>query len=121
MSNGNNDLPPMAEKRPIRRKRVLLGGVIVYDEGRGSFKCSIQDITPDVYPTGARIKAGDVPPLPKNVYLINISERTAHPAEVKWITRTGAGLRLSQSIALDRLDDPKLNYLKIIFSTHAPR
>ena len=121
MSNDESDLPPLAEKRPVKRKRVLMGGVIVFDEGRGTFKCTIQDITPNEFPTGARIKAGDIPMMPKDVYLINITERTAHPAHVVWVTRTGAGLSLSAAIPLDSTADPKLNYLKKLLATHAPR
>ena len=116
-----SELPPLAEKRPVKRKRVLMGGVIVYEDGRRSFKCMIQDITPDVHPTGAKIKAANIPLLPKEVFLINISAGTVHPAHVVWANDAGAGLKLDPAFPVKNPPDRKLNYLKVIFSTHAPR
>ena len=53
MTQPPGSVPPPIERRPKRRNRVLLGGIISFADGAHSFNCSIRDITD----TGARVVA----------------------------------------------------------------
>ena len=49
--NSKDDLPPLAERRPVPRRRVLLGGVATYEDGAYTLNCQIRDLNEK----GARI------------------------------------------------------------------
>lgn len=117
MVDDDTDLPPLAERRPARRNRVLLAGILVYDEGRHSFRCSIRDLSD----TGARISIPKGQLIPKHVCLINVRTRTAHIAELAWAGESTAGLRLVRAIDLDKSVDIDLAYLKRILDAVSPR
>jgi hypothetical protein len=111
----DSDEPPIADRRPERRQKVLLAGVIAYDQGRHSFKCSIKDVTPG----GARIKSSaPLPTLPPEVYLINLKTRLIHRARVTWTTEKEAGLELMASVDPEKRDNPDGPYLKRIMTAH---
>lgn len=110
------DLPPPAERRPARRGRVLLAGILVYDEGTHSFRCSIRDLSE----TGARISIPKGQLIPKHVCLINARTRTAHPAELVWASESAAGLRLLRTIDLKKTVDLDHAHLKRILSAMSP-
>lgn len=98
----------MAERRPAQRSRVLLAGILSYENGNRSFRCSIRDLSV----TGARIS---LPPgfvVPRAVFLIEIRARIAHEAERIWSDNKSAGLKFLRAFPLDRLEDPSLAYLK---------
>jgi hypothetical protein len=100
--------PPRVERRPKPRKRVLLGGRIVYANGEHHFDCTIRDLSE----TGARILIPRGQPIPANVYLIETRDRKVHEASVVWNNGREAGLHFSKSFALAEVVDPKLTYLK---------
>jgi hypothetical protein len=104
------DLPPPAERRLTSRKRVLLGGIIVGDDGRFILNCKIRDITE----VAARIALPKSQNIPTNVYLINVRDRTGHDAQVKWRRGDEAGLLFAASFDLARTTDPTLSYLRRI-------
>jgi hypothetical protein len=117
MAESESDLPPKAERRPARRARALLAGVLVHDDGRGSFRCTIRDVSP----TGARITIPKGQMIPKIVYLIDVRAGIARQAERVWTGETLAGLKYLSSIDLTRPVDPALSFLKRILDAHAPR
>ena len=45
MAAKSSDAPPPTERRPKRRKQVLLAGVITYADGAYSFDCTIRDLS----------------------------------------------------------------------------
>ena len=98
----------MAERRPALRSRVLLAGILSYDNGSHSFRCSIRDLSA----TGARISLPSGFMVPRPVFLIEIRARIAHEADRIWSDNKSAGLKFIRTIVLDRLDDPSLAYLK---------
>ena len=105
-------VPPVAERRPKSRNRVLLGGIIVYSEGSYSINCTIRDISL----TGARIGLPKGYSIPSSVYLINIRGQTGHEAQVVWFKGAEAGLAFVSSFDLDRIANPELSYLRRIWA-----
>jgi hypothetical protein len=88
----------------------LLAGLVTFEGGLRSFRCSIRDHSQ----TGARISIPTGTIMPKIVYLIDVRGRVAHEAERVWATNKMAGLKFNRTLALDKLDDPSLTYLKIM-------
>src|ERR1035441_9925256 len=111
------DLPPLADRRPKPRKRVLFSGVVVYDQGIYSCTCKIRNLTTD----GARIStpAGQV--LPSEVYLINLHSQVGYKANVVWRRGVEAGLAFLSSFDPQTLADPEVAYLKRIWSAYKDR
>ena len=100
--------PPLAERRPKPRKRVLFGGRVTYSEGAKHFDCSIRDLSE----SGARISLKPGVPIPSSVYLIDTRNRTVHESRVVWNNGREAGLQFIKSFPLSGIDDPRLSYLK---------
>ena len=108
------DLPPLADRRPNPRKRVLFGGVVVHDQGSYSFNCKIRDLTAE----GARIAIPAGQALPSEIYLINLRNQTCHKSKVIWLRGAEAGLTFLSSFDLQTTTDPALGYLKRIWLAH---
>lgn len=100
--------PPLAERRPKPRKRVLYGGRVSYFEGQKHFDCSIRDLSE----SGARISLKPGMPIPSSVYLIDTRNRMVHEANVVWNSGREAGLKFIKSFPVATINDPLLNYLK---------
>lgn len=115
--NDARDHPPTPERRPQRRRRVLLGGLIAFLEGAQHFDCTIRDVTN----AGARISLPRNQPIPSTVYLINMRDRTAHEAGVAWNSGKEAGLSFLKSYPLNEITDPKLSFLKQLWHARAMR
>jgi c-di-GMP-binding flagellar brake protein YcgR len=102
------DPPPLAERRPKPRKRVIFGGRIVYQNGERHFDCTIRDISE----TGAKIALKPGVPIPSSVYLIDIRSRIVHEAKVMWNNGREAGLQFLSSFAVAAIEKKELLYLK---------
>jgi len=100
--------PPLAERRPKPRKRVLFGGRVTYSDGAKHFDCSIRDLSE----SGARISLKPGVPIPSRVYLIETRNRMVHESSVVWNNGREAGLRFLKSFPLSAITDPNLFYLK---------
>ena len=85
---GRRPAAEQAERRRRGRRRAILSGFLVLDDGRSS-PCRIVDISD----TGARVKLPTVMPLPPKLWLINASEWLAYEAALAWRSETDAGLR----------------------------
>ena len=103
----DEDLPPI-EARKSLRKRVLLGGIVVYNEGAFSTQCRIRDISEG----GARIQLSGGQVIPTRVVLVDTRNRSAHVAEVMWFRPPEAGLRFLSSHQLASELPAHLHYLK---------
>ena len=110
--SGKDDLPPPAERRPIPRRRVLLGGVATYENGTYTLKCQIRDLNEK----GARIVLAAGQNLPDELYLVNMRDNMAHKARLVWRKGNEAGLQFITSEDIRRITDPSLKYLSQIHS-----
>src|SRR5690348_3618271 len=79
-NDDRHDLPPIAERRPKTRKRVLLSGIIAYSDGAHSFHCTIRNLSE----SGARLAVTNNALFPSDFYLINIRDRVAYDAKLVW-------------------------------------
>ena len=107
-----SDLPPMAERRPVARRRVLLGGLTVSDLGRNTVNCQIRDLNEN----GARIAISPLQNLPQDLYLIITREHKAYRARLIWRKGDEAGLAFLGSEDLHAISDPHLSYLSQILA-----
>jgi hypothetical protein len=105
------------ERRPKRRKRVLLPGVIACDSGAHGIDCTIRDLSQD----GARIAMPANMQFPSTVYLINIRDRMVYEARVAWCGTAEAGLAIVRTLALNEICDPALVFLRRIWMERAMR
>jgi len=101
------ELPPVVEGRKTARKRVILGGKIIYNEGAYTYDCRIRDLSEG----GARIvlPAGLI--IPTRVVLIDTRNAIAYESEVVWLKAPEFGLRFLSTHSLRNLP-PQLQYLK---------
>src|SRR6478609_2723069 len=92
---------PSIERRPERRNRVLLGGVVASIDGSQSFNCMIRDIGP----SGARVfpRGRQVPP---DFFLIHIRDRVAYEATVIWSNGKEVGVVFKSQFRLADIVDP---------------
>lgn len=111
------DPPPHANRRKTGRKRVLLGGKVVYREGETSLDCTIVDVSE----TGIRIRLPRGQGVPSSFHLIDIRNRCAHEITVAWLKPPLAGLRILHSYALDASLPEQLGYLRKIWIECATR
>ena len=107
--------PP--ERRPSRRNRVLLSGVIVFDEGRRSIACAIRNLSEK----GASVTMPKNSHFPSRFYLINVRDRMIYQAKVIWCGESDAGVVFEETIPLADGLDPALGFLKQIWLVHAAR
>ena len=113
------------ELRKAARKKVLLTGKIVWNEGAYILDCSILDVSA----TGARITLGQGKTVPEKVHLLDMTNRMAHEAIVVSQRDGGFGMKFLRSYKLaeigtlrhgrggepDIIVAPELKYLKRIW------
>ena len=107
----------VTERRPKRRRDVLLPGLLACDGGKQVLHCTIRDLTE----SGARIVLNRQPQFPAALYLINLRDRTTHEAKVTWCGTAEAGLGFCKSFGLNEITDPALGFLRRIWMNHATR
>ena len=100
--------PPVAERRPKPRSRVLLSGVVAYGDGAYSFDCSFRNLSE----TGARVSIGRNLQFPSEFFLINVRDRVAYDCKVVWNKGSEVGVTFKATVALSAVTDPALAYLK---------
>jgi hypothetical protein len=110
-------LPPIAERRPKRRTRSLLTGIVTFNNGAESFSCAVRDFSE----TGARITVPVGVTFPGRLFLIMVRDRIAHEAVVVWFDKREAGLKFERSLTLGENKDDKLAYLNRLWHGSAPR
>jgi hypothetical protein len=106
-----------AERRPARRKKVLLSGTIASADGSKTFDCAIKDLTAE----GGRVALRSHSLVENNSYLLNIRDRTAHQFKVAWRSQTEAGLVFTQTIPLGSALEPGHLFLKQLWLAKATR
>lgn len=106
------EVPPLAERRPFARKRVLFGGVAVHPLRQGGANCQVRDISE----TGARITVSHAATLPDRLHLIIVREQIAYEAQVVWRSNEEAGLVFSKVIDLRAAPAPESSHLAAILA-----
>jgi hypothetical protein len=109
--------PPPAERRPTRRKRVLLAAMVTYADGARSFDCTIRNVSE----TGAQILMGKNAQFPSEFYLINIRDRVAYDAKVMWNNGIEVGVQFKKTYPLSDITDPSMSFLKRLWLSKAAR
>ena len=71
---------PAKDQRAAPRRRVLLGGSVVFGQGAQSLVCTIRDLSDD----GARVRLKGLTALPAQVFLIEMRRGLAFEAKVAW-------------------------------------
>ena len=99
------------ELRKAARKKVLLTGKIIWDDGAHVLDCHIMDVSA----TGARITLKQGRSMPPAVFLIDMQNRMAHQATVVSERAGGFGLKFAKSMKLADITAPELRYLKRIW------
>ena len=84
----DSDLPPLAERRPVARRKVLLGGLASDPAGQDIIPCQIRDISQ----MGARITVAPHQMIPPELLLVTVKDRQPHPARLIWRFGDQAGL-----------------------------
>ena len=95
------------ERRPDRRRRFLLGGIVTFADGAVSFDCIIRNQSAG----GAKLSHAKDVQLPASFYLINIRDRMVYEAELIWSRESESGISFKQRMPLSSIDDPALGYL----------
>jgi len=108
MSDDQPPGPPPVEGRKSPRRRVLLAGKIVYNEGAFTVDCRIRDMSDG----GARILLPTGHVIPTHVVLLDVRARIAYEAEVMWIKSSEFGLKFLGKHSLVGGLPPGLQYLK---------
>ena len=100
--------PHEGEQRTAPRKRVVLGGLVICNNGSFTTKCRIKDISE----TGARFVLPKGQVAAENTILIEIQTRVVHEATVARIDATEYGLEFTSTYALDGPLPGNLQFVK---------
>jgi PilZ domain-containing protein len=106
-----------SNRRQARRARVLLGGIVVSRDGGRTWNCSIKDLSE----TGAKIQVADSQVIPERAYFINLKSGIAYEVQTAWLRLPLAGLKFGQSFPLEGLPDPKLGFLRRLWTERRNR
>ena len=88
-NKGNSvDLPPLAERRPVRRRKVLFGGFAADPAGLQTIPCQIRDISA----MGARITLARHHMIPPELLLVTVKDRQVRAARLIWRLGDQAGI-----------------------------
>jgi hypothetical protein len=113
------------ELRKAARKKVLLTGKVVWDQGAHILDCIILDVSA----TGARITLRQGKKMPQTVFLLDMANRMAHEASIVSERNGGCGMKFLNSYRLAEIGTmrrarghdvetpvaPELRYLKRIW------
>jgi len=92
----------------LRRRKVLLGGVICDVHGETAIECTIRGISVG----GAQVQPSDSLQVDKEIYLVDTRKDVAYLAKVAWIKNDRAGLSFTRSHALSSELPAPLQFLK---------
>jgi hypothetical protein len=106
------------DKRRDRRRRVLFGGKIVFDQAARSIDCTIRDVSE----TGAQVRLAGFELLPETVHLIELRRGLAHEAKVAWVRPPHVGLLFLKSHPLaEAAPGSQLELMRRLWLEHVPR
>ena len=96
-----------SERRTAERRRVCVGSWIVSLDGAMSLACQ----TFDVSPSGVRVQPNQTQLLPKTVLYLDMKDRIAYEAAVRWQNKTEAGLEFTKAWRFADLPEPEMKKL----------
>jgi hypothetical protein len=96
------------ETRREARRRQLVNGRLVADDGITYIECTILDTSA----SGAQIRIGQGRAIPENARLVNVRDRTAHDFTVVWQRDGRVGLRFERTYPLSSKMPEHLGYLR---------
>ena len=99
-----------SERRHLRRRRVLLGGVICDAYGETAIDCTIRGLSAG----GAQVQLAETLQLDKEIYLVDTWKDWAYLAKVAWIKADRAGLSFVRSYGLSPEPPAPLQFLKSV-------
>lgn len=105
------------DRRPQRRRRMLLGGIVVFDDGASVFDCSVRNLSE----SGAKISCAKDMRLPSSFHLIIIRDRVAYCAQRVWSAGKEHGVVFKARMRLAEISDPALNHLPPLWLSRARR
>ena len=107
--------PPIAERRPQQRRRVLMSGIVTYADGAYSFDCAFRSVSK----AGALITIKKNTPFPSKFYLIGIRDGIAYESKVVRNSGSEVGVLFKKTLPLSTMTDNSLNYLKRLWLAKA--
>ena len=110
-------LAASAENRLEPRKRVLMAGLVVVDDGTDVFPCTVLDVSA----TGARVRVAPERVLPGEFRLVVVRSRTAHLARVMWRNQQLAGVKFTETRFIDSHLPEELRYIRKLWIDSATR
>lgn len=108
MSDDHGLNPPLAERRPNRRKRVLMSGIVTHSDGAYSFDCTFRNVSE----SGALVTIGTHVPFPSEFYLICVRGSIVYESKVVRSAGYEVAVHFKNTFSLSAIPDPSLNYLK---------
>ena len=90
------------ERRMFERRCMQFGSWLITLDGSRCLKCQTRDMSP----AGARVFLSEEFKLPRNVYLIDLSDRMAYEADIAWQRSPELGLTFIRAHRLDELAGP---------------
>ena len=105
------------EHRRSARRRVLLGGKLVFGPTDITLDCTIRDLSEK----GARVRIASPVPLPDTVWLIELRNGLAFESHVAWRRVPEFGLEFRKVHDLSTTDRPELWMMKRIWVENSAR
>ena len=88
--------PDQRQDRRAARQRVLLTGLVAYDQMNISFRCAIRNRSP----SGAQLKLPNGMVVPDRFWLIDVGEGSAYNATAVWRRYPNVGVTLADPLDL---------------------
>jgi len=107
----------LRERRPHQRRRMLLGGIVVFGGGACAYDCSIRNLSE----SGAKLVCAKGVHPPPCFHLIMIRDRMVCEAKLAWSKGDAYGVTFKTRTPLSEITDPALGYLSQLWLSRANR
>ena len=97
-------LKALSERRVSERRRVNIGSWVTSLDGTLVVACQTRDASA----SGVRVHPKETQTLPKTVYYLDVKDRMAYEAIVRWQEKTEAGLEFMKAYRFMDLPTPEL-------------
>ena len=99
------------------RRRALLSGMLVFQDGARTISCSIRDLSE----VGAKVELSGLEWLPRSVRLIEMSGGIARDCRVAWVRGRQLGLEFLATHDLQGADAPALQAMRRLWTESRAR
>jgi hypothetical protein len=97
-------LKALSERRVVERRRVNIGSWVTSLDGTMVLACQTQDASP----SGVRVQPKETQTLPKTVYYLDVKDRMAYEAIVRWQEKNQAGLEFMKAYRFMDIPSPEV-------------